>query len=132
MAAAGPYQPTGQKPIALPYELTGLPYPPASGITITAEELAEETGTDPEGAIRLVVVASALLTEYAPDAPEPTLNEAVIRVAGYLNDTPASPVGTLRVGAEETTWLASYGSAFRHSGAMALLTRSKHRRAGVI
>ena len=79
---------------------------------------------------RLLAVGSSVVVKHAPNAPDSVQNEAVVRMAGYLFDQPAA---SSRQG---------YASAFRNSGARALLlpwrvhglgvvegSRQKHKRA---
>ena len=85
---------------------------------------------------RLIAVASSLVNRYAPDAPQEVQNEAAIRVVGYLKDTPKSAVLSIDGGgrgfSSGTTYPSGVRSALRHSGAMAILSPWKIRRAGVI
>ena len=91
-------------------------------VTITAAQLAAAlrlSGTTEETneVTRLLAVATELVTNHAPDAPDAVANEAVVRLAGYLFDQPFAP-GTER-----------YANAFRNSGAASLLVRYRVRRA---
>ena len=120
--------------------MTAIPYPPPPkaktanpvGVTLTADELADETGETVDRATRALPVAARVVTEYAPDAPTELLNEAVIRFGGYLL---ASDYGTVRreeLGPKAVEYQMNHSAAFRNSGAMMLLTRYKRRRAGTI
>ena len=102
----------------------------AVDINISALQIA--LGINSASATRLLPVASALVERYAPDAPEVVLNEAVIRCAGWLNEQPAAAVRSESIGDVETAYAPSMHSALRHSGAMALLSPWKVRRAGAI
>ncbi len=86
---------------------------------------------DPETA-RLVEAASAIVDRYAAGAPEAVRDEAVVRVAGYLAECPPAPIRHERVGEISTGFHRDSQSALRHSGAMALLSPWKVRRAGAI
>jgi len=68
---------------------------------------------------RLVAVAAAHAERWAPNAPEAILNEAVIRMAGYLYDSPTAHAG-------------NYAGAFSRSGAEAVLAPWRNHRAGVL
>ena len=59
---------------------------------------------------RILASATALVESYAPNAPEAIQNEAVIRVGGYLFDSP--PGGSMR-----------FANPLADSGAQALLAR---------
>ncbi len=78
---------------------------------------------------RLGATVAARVEEYAPNAPQPSKDEAVIRGAAWLRDTrgalPKESVGPLSV--EHVTNTAAW---FLHSGAASLLTRWKVRRGG--
>ena len=59
---------------ALPYDFRAdcpdpEPTPESSGVTLTAAELATETATGLDRAERILAVATALVTEYAPRPP---------------------------------------------------------------
>ena len=87
---------------------------------------------DDETAKRLGSTAGALVERYAPDAPQAIKNEAVIRAAGYLREQPAAAARSESTGDISTVFAATHTSALRHSGAMALLSPWKVRRAGTI
>ena len=76
--------------------------------------------------------AAALVEAYAPDAPQAVKNEAVIRCAGWLTGQPSSNIRGEAAGELSIEYAPSMQSALRHSGAMALLTTWKVRRAGAI
>lgn len=63
---------------------------------------------------RVLGTAAALAENYAPDAPDAIMDEAVIRLAGWLFDTPDG------------------GAPMLHSGAAALLNPWRVRRAGKV
>ena len=81
-------------------------------------------------AARLLVVASALVTQYAT-APDAIANEAVIRTAGYLHaDEPAARMlRSVDVNEAIKIEFRAAGSAVRLSGAAALLSPWRVRRA---
>ena len=66
---------------------------------------------------RLLGAATALVEATAPDAPTAVRDEAVIRLASYWYDSPPAPHG------------GGFASAFRNSGAEALVSRFISRRA---
>jgi hypothetical protein len=75
--------------------------------------------------------AKALVLRYAPDAPDAIHDEAVIRTVGYLFDrSPA--LQDRRSDGIDVSQAPGQISALRHSGAMALLSPWKVRRAGAI
>ena len=85
-------------------------------------------------AARLGRVCAELVEEYSPGAPQPIRDEAVIRCSGWLYEsTPGLADSKLSAGPVEVVKTFSPGlSALRHSGAMALLSPWKIRRAGRI
>ena len=106
-------------------------------VTITAESLAEAIGSSAEVAERLLPVVADLVEAYAPHAPDAVSNEASIRAAGWLADTPPSSISRTEAVTGSVSSEIEYGpalrySALRASGAMGLLTGWKQRRAGVI
>ena len=101
-------------------------------VTITETELAEALAVNQALADRLLPVAVALVERYAPDAPEAIQNEAAVRCAGWLADTPAPSLQSEQYGDVSVTWAPGQLSALRHSGGMALLSPWKQRRAGAI
>ena len=101
-------------------------------VTITAAELGQAVGVDLTTATRLLAVAAALVNRYAPDAPDAVANEAAIRAAGWLAEQPSASITSETEGDIRTSYAPTMLSALRHSGAMALLSPWKVRRAGVI
>ena len=81
---------------------------------------------------RLGATVAAHVERFAADAPQPVKDEAVIRAAAWLFDTKGAVridgVASLNMSPAPTT----SGPWFRHSGAMALLSPFKVRRAGAI
>ena len=114
------------------------PVASAAAVTCLRESISLFANTDPAHLsdatyIRLGSAASALVERDAPLAPQAIKNEAVIRAAGFLAQS--SPAHAM-VGEESGNWKydatrAGIG-ALRHSGAMALLSPWKIRRAGRI
>ena len=90
----------------------------------------------PDGAdvARLGPVAAALVEAEASLAPVAIKDESVIRCSGWLHESiPGLADSKLSVGPLDIARTFSPGlSALRHSGAMALLSRWKVRRAGRI
>ena len=101
-------------------------------VTITAAELGEAVGVDSVTATRLLAVAAALVTRYAPDAPDAIQGEAILRVSGWLSEAPASGVRSESIGDISTTFSPMATGALRASGGMALLSPWKVRRGGSI
>ena len=99
-------------------------------VTRTVSQLAADLRigdgiTEPTGAVAVVLAridatARAMVVDFAPNAPTAIQNEAFVRLAGWLYD--ADPSGSTPGGP----------SALRASGAAAILSPFKIRRAGVI
>ena len=106
-------------------------------VTITAVALAEAIGSSVAVAERLLQVVTDLVETYAPLGPESVQNEAAIRAAGWLADSPPSSIARTDAVTGSVETEIEYGpalrySALRASGAMGLLSGWKQRRAGVI
>ena len=101
-------------------------------VTLTAAQLAEAVGVSSTTAGRLLAAASALVERYAADAPHAISNEAAIRTAGWLAEQPSAAIRAETEAVISTSYAPSMQSALRHSGAMALLSPWKIRRAGAI
>ena len=121
-----PYPPPGaSKPAVVPGTDTGA-------VTISVAQLAEATGAPTAVAERLLQVGAQIVVDYAPQAPTSLLNEAVIRFAGYLAQSDFGGVRSETIGPMSVEHVVNHSAAFRNSGAAALLTRHKQRRAGSI
>ena len=102
-------------------------------MSLTEADLAAALDVDDTLAARLHPVAVALVERYAPDAPDAVQDEAVIRGAGWLAESPAGAIRSEMTGDARTVFdVARASRALRHSGAMGLLTAWKVRRAGSI
>ena len=80
---------------------------------------------------RLGAVASALVEQYAPDAPQVLRNEAVLRVVGWLLDAPSSNIRGQTIGPMQVDFAPSQRGALLHSGAKTLLYPFRRKTAGV-
>ena len=107
----------------------------STAITLTAEELAAETGATLARATRVLRVAKIMVNEYAEGAPTDAKNEACIRFGGYLLASDFGGISREKFGPggqAELEYNINHSSAFRNSGAAMLLTRWRFRRGGVI
>ena len=102
-------------------------------VTLTSSELQNILGLDSAAtAQRLLAVASGVVADYVQEnmtIPAGVEDEAVIRCAGYLNQRPVSGATRQRVGDLEVEYRNAGMSPLRNSGAMALLSPFKQRRA---
>ena len=133
--AAGPYRSATGTGTALPYRPSRGPSStttPTIGVTLSAQQLAAETGADLDRATRILGVVVESVEEYAPAAPPPLLNEACIRFGGYLLSSGYGAVRSESLGPQSFELVTNHAAAFRNSGAAALLTRYKRRRAGLV
>ncbi len=101
-------------------------------MAVSPADLALEIGVAQARAEALLMVTTALVDRFAPDAPQPIKDEALIRTAGYLAEQPRAAIRSESIGDVATAFTPSNTSALRHSGAMALLSPWKVRRAGAI
>ena len=102
-------------------------------VTLTEAELAKALSVNDALSARLHPVAVALVERYAPEAPEAVANEAAVRTAGWLVESPHGPIRSETTGDVRTSFDgARASSALRHSGAMGLLTAFKVRRGGMV
>ena len=76
--------------------------------------------------------ASAMVEKYAPGAPQPLKNEATIRCAGYMAQGAFGAVAKEEVGPLAREYPTNHAPMFRNSGAAALVSRWRVRRAGAI
>ena len=90
--------------------LTSVQLANALRLGSSAEETAEVT--------RLLTYSTTAVTKHAPNAPDEVLNEAAIRLSGYLFDQPNAGRGM------------AYANALRNSGAGAILLPYRVHRAG--
>lgn len=89
---------------------------------MTREELQAAIGADATTAERLLGAAASVVQRYAPAAPEPVQVEAIVRVAGWLFQSPASGFYEAQRGERQFRLVRSVNpSAMRSSGAAALL-----------
>ena len=98
-------------------------------VSVRADRLAEILRCDATRAAELLGTATELVERYAPTAPPNVANEAVIRTAGYLLEQPAAAQSWDQVGPLLSRFAPAHVSALRHSGAAALLTTYRRRRA---
>ena len=77
-------------------------------------------------ATRLLPVGRAIVERYADAAPEAIGNEAIIRICGYFAEARYGGF----VSNQTKIPAASHAAAFRNSGAQALVSPWKRRRAG--
>ena len=97
---------------------------------ITASDLETAIGADIDTATRLLEAVKATVDGYASEAPQTLKNEAMIRMAGWLFQQPPGVMQQSGAGSEIT--YRGGTSAFRNSGAMALLSPFRRRRARAI
>ena len=101
-------------------------------MAVTAQQLADESGAALDRAGRVLPVAQRTVEDYAPNAPDELKDEAVYRFGGYLLGSDYGAVRQETVGSLTIEYNLNHAAAFRNSGAAALLTRHKRRRAGHI
>lgn len=78
----------------------------------------------------MMAAASALVEREAPAAPQSVKNESVVRMAGYMWGSDfGGIVSETSVGSRAVEYVTNHAGAFRRSGAKALLSPWKRRRA---
>ena len=91
------------------------------------------SSADDETISELGEVAASVISEYAPGAPQAVKDEAAIRYVGYIAQAPPGAIQKIVLPDIDIEFRqAPPASAFQLSGARALLTRWKIRRAGAI
>ena len=101
-------------------------------VTIDADTLVTALGVDLPTATRLLAVASAVVNDYAPAAPDAILDEAVRMISGWILGKSRGSIRAESAGPFRISYNTMQQSPLRHSGAMALLTPYKTHRAAVI
>ena len=102
----------------------------AAAIACLKDEV--DTSLTDDRAAALGMTASALVENYASNAPQAIKNEAVIRCAGYLRQSDYGGILKESIGPLDREYVVNHSALFRNSGAAALLSPWKIRRAGVI
>ena len=107
-------------------------------MAVTAEQLAKESlsplpdADEIERADRVLAVATQMVNDYSPNAPDVLKDEAVIRFGGYLLGSDYGAIVDETLGPMSQTYAVNHAAAFRNCGAAMLLTRYRVRRAGAI
>ena len=93
-----------------------------SGSAISADDLATAARVKIEVARRLLPVAQATVEQFAATAPVEVKNEAIIRLAGWINASPPGDLVPTGIGGIDFTWRPGASrNALRNSGAAGLL-----------
>ena len=108
------------------------PTPIDTTFTLTALELGMAISTDTQTAGELLAVAVNEVEAYAPLAPGPNKREAVIRFSANMLNASNEGRTSETFGPKTIDFTTNHAPMFRNSGAAALLTRYKRRRAGAI
>ena len=94
--------------------------------------LGEAIGEVDEATVqRLGAVASAMVEDYAPSAPQILRDECCIRVAGRILETSPASIRRDDVGEVSTSFAPSLTGVLLHSGCKSLLYPFRAKRAGV-
>ena len=104
----------------------------ATAITLLKSVVQGAALDSDDRAGQLGAVASAMVEQYAPAAPQPLKDEAVIRFAGYLAQSDFGAIGKEIIGPRDVEYVTNHGPIFRNCGAGALLARWRIRRGGAI
>ena len=110
-----------------------VPAPALPPAPMTADELQPKIGAESVGRAEEVLnAANAMVDQYAPRAPAALRREAIIRFAGYLVESDFGGIEREEIGPRAVAYPTNHASMFRNSGAAALLSRWRVRRAGTI
>ena len=111
--------------------LTPWPTTPAAVTAAVACLQAAILGAPDSQLPGLGATAAAMVERFAPDAPTPVKNEAVIRISGYLYAKRPEKYGKISVGslALESRPERMHADAMRNSGARSILSPWRNRRA---
>ncbi len=101
-------------------------------MAVTADQLAAESGATLDRASRVLPAAVQAVEDYAATAPEALKDEAVYRFGGYLLGSDYGAVRNESIGPRSVEYQMNHAAMFRNSGAAALLTRYRVRRAGAV
>ena len=120
------------------------PWPAATAIVARAAAIArlssevqgrtlnQDLTVNTEATNHLGLVASALVENYAANAPQALKDEASIRFCGALAQSDYGTILKEDIGPRSVEYVTNHASMFRNSGAAMLLTRWKKRRGGAI
>ena len=112
--------------------LTPWPSSPAALRDATASLKASVDGALDDAVVqRLGAVASALVENYAPSAPQVLRDEGVIRTFGWLLDSPASNLRSTTIGPVAHDFAPSQRGALLHSGSKSMLYAYRRKTAGL-
>ena len=100
--------------------------------TATLKAAVQGVAEDDARAAALGEAASAMVEQYAPGAPQALKNEALLRHAGYLAQADFGSIVKESIGPRDVEFATNHANAWRNSGAAALLSRWRVRRAGTI
>ncbi len=102
-----------------------------AAIACIKEGISGGSSLTDDRAAQLGEAASQQVERFAPDAPQSTKNEAVLRVAGYIHTRAPRPVQSIQVGGARLDFRERFYSpnAFVNSGAKSLLIPWRRRRA---
>ena len=105
-------------------------------VTLTVADIRERVGAAEPGDYDIAPlwfeVARAAVVRYAPIAPDESHNLAVLMMLDYWSELPSPPhvASQMDGGGKQVQWNTSRsGNSLRYSGAMALLSPHKRRRA---
>ena len=102
-------------------------------VTLQAAHVAEYVGVDLQRADMLLSAARPMVENYgATRADNNLLNESTLRVCGFLAAQPFASIRRESTGGIDTSYAPALQSALRNSGAMAMLSPFRVRRAGAI
>ena len=90
-------------------------------VDLLAAIQVEDTAANQTAVTRIQNAVTALIEQYAPDAPDAVKDQATVQAVGYIQEAPASAPARM-----------NFANAMQNSGANALLAPWREHRAGVI
>ena len=100
---------------------------------LTADELRERLGLNADVSTAqveaLLEASSALVERFAGSAPTAVKNEAIFRVAGWMEKEPSTSLVSVDAGPVSLAWRPAGRNALRLSGAQSLLAPWRRPRA---
>ena len=100
----------------------------AGAILTLKTALGVGDGVDDQTLARWGATASERVERYAPDAPQATKDESVVRLAGYVSEMQYGTVRSESIGPKSMEFTTNNAAAFRNCGAAGLLSPWRIRR----
>ena len=103
--------------MAVTLDITQLEARIQSGLLVTGDMAVND---ELDG---LLATAAVMVETWCPEAPDAVMNEAAVRIVGYLVDRPSGAQTHSEIGEFQEQWSSGSTNAMYHSGAGALLSQ---------